>query len=69
MSIDERHVPAVLCFSGLDPTGGAGLQADIEAIVALGGHPLPIATALSVQAGQISSCVGFVCIMLGLRRF
>ncbi len=24
--------PTVLCFSGLDPSGGAGLQADIEAI-------------------------------------
>jgi len=24
--------PVVLCFSGLDPTGGAGIQADIEAI-------------------------------------
>ncbi|WP_299154821.1 hypothetical protein, partial [uncultured Acinetobacter sp.] len=23
--------PTVLCFSGLDPSGGAGLQADIEA--------------------------------------
>lgn len=22
--------PVVLCFSGLDPSGGAGLQADIE---------------------------------------
>ena len=29
--------PVTLCFSGLDPSGGAGLQADIEAIAALGG--------------------------------
>ena len=49
MSTPEPRVPAVLCFSGLDPTGGAGLQADIEAIVAMGGHPLPIATSLTVQ--------------------
>ena len=43
------RIPAVLCFAGLDPTGGAGLQADIEAIVSMGGHPLPVATALTAQ--------------------
>lgn len=41
--------PQVLCLSGLDPTGGAGLQADIEAIGALGGHALPVMTANTVQ--------------------
>ena len=45
----EPHIPAVLCFAGLDPTGGAGLQADIETIVSMGGHPLPIATSLTAQ--------------------
>ena len=49
MSAPSPRIPAVLCFSGLDPTGGAGLQADIEAIVSMGGHPLPIATSLTVQ--------------------
>ena len=49
MSAPDPRIPAVLCFSGLDPTGGAGLQADIEAIVSMGGHPLPIATSLTVQ--------------------
>lgn len=42
-------VPAVLVFAGLDPGGGAGLAADIAAIGALGGHALPVATALTVQ--------------------
>lgn len=41
--------PNVLCLSGLDPSGGAGLQADIETAMALGCHCLPIATALTVQ--------------------
>ena len=27
--------PVTLCFSGLDPSGGAGLQADIEAVHSL----------------------------------
>ncbi|MDR0933950.1 MAG: hydroxymethylpyrimidine/phosphomethylpyrimidine kinase [Burkholderiaceae bacterium] len=39
----------VLVFAGLDSSGGAGLQADIEAIGAVGAHALPIATVLTVQ--------------------
>ena len=41
--------PIVLCFSGHDPGGGAGIHADIEAIGALGGHALTIITAHTVQ--------------------
>jgi len=41
--------PCVLVFAGLDPSGGAGIQADIEAIGAIGAHALPIVTALTVQ--------------------
>lgn len=44
--------PVTLCFSGLDPSGGAGLQADIEAIAASGGHAAVIATALTIQDSQ-----------------
>ena len=36
-------------MSGLDPSGGAGLQADIQAVTALGGHPLPVLSCLTVQ--------------------
>ncbi len=41
--------PLVLCLSGLDPSGGAGLQADIESVAALGGHALGVITALTAQ--------------------
>ncbi|MEX2334712.1 MAG: hydroxymethylpyrimidine/phosphomethylpyrimidine kinase [Pseudohongiella sp.] len=41
--------PAVLCLSGLDPTGGAGIQADIETLFANGCHCLPVVTSLTVQ--------------------
>ena len=41
--------PAVLVFSGLDPSGGAGIAADIQAIAAQGAHALPVVTALTVQ--------------------
>lgn len=42
-------MPSVLVFAGLDPSGGAGIQADIQAISAAGVHPLVIVTALTVQ--------------------
>ncbi len=41
--------PSVLIFAGSDPSGGAGLQADIQAVAALGAHPLSAITALTVQ--------------------
>lgn len=41
--------PIVLCLSGHDPSGGAGLQADIEALLAQGCHAAPTITALTVQ--------------------
>jgi hydroxymethylpyrimidine/phosphomethylpyrimidine kinase len=44
--------PCVLVFSGLDPSGGAGIQADIEAIAAQGAHALPVVTALTVQDNE-----------------
>ncbi len=49
MSSPPTTVPTVLVFAGLDPTGGAGLQADIEAIASMGCHAAPVATALTVQ--------------------
>ncbi len=44
--------PKVLCFSGLDPTGGAGIQADIETLFSIGCHCTPIVTALTAQNTQ-----------------
>lgn len=41
--------PRVLCLSGHDPTGGAGIQADIESCAALGAHALSVITAHTVQ--------------------
>jgi hydroxymethylpyrimidine/phosphomethylpyrimidine kinase len=49
MSLIAGTVPSVLVFAGLDPTGGAGLQADVEAIASMGCHAAPVATALTVQ--------------------
>lgn len=44
--------PMVLCFSGLDPSGGAGLQADIEAIGQTGAHAAVACTAITIQSSQ-----------------
>jgi hydroxymethylpyrimidine/phosphomethylpyrimidine kinase len=42
----------VLVFSGADPSGGAGIAADILAIHAQGAHALPVITALTVQDNE-----------------
>ncbi|HFC91453.1 MAG TPA: hydroxymethylpyrimidine/phosphomethylpyrimidine kinase [Leucothrix mucor] len=44
-----QNPPVVLSFSGHDPTGGAGIQADHEAIIAMGCHAVSIITCLTVQ--------------------
>jgi hydroxymethylpyrimidine/phosphomethylpyrimidine kinase len=41
--------PAVLTFSGHDPSGGAGIQADIETLVSHQCHPVSVITALTEQ--------------------
>jgi len=42
--------PAVLILAGLDPSGGAGLIADAQAVRDLGARPLCVPTALTVQS-------------------
>ena len=41
--------PAVLCLSGHDPSGGAGLHADIEALHNNGCHACSVITTLTLQ--------------------
>lgn len=41
--------PLVLTFAASDPTGGAGLQADLLTLAALGCHPLSVVTGITVQ--------------------
>src|SRR3546814_19344559 len=43
------NLPTVLCISGHDPAGGAGIHADLEAVAAQGAHALTVITALTVQ--------------------
>jgi hydroxymethylpyrimidine/phosphomethylpyrimidine kinase len=41
--------PIVLTFAASDPSGGAGLQADILTLASMGCHPLSVVTAITVQ--------------------
>ena len=41
--------PQVLVFAASDPSGGAGIQADLLTLASLGCHPLTALTALTVQ--------------------
>lgn len=41
--------PLVLSFAASDPTGGAGIQADLLTLASMGCHPLTVITAITVQ--------------------
>lgn len=41
--------PLVLSFAASDPSGGAGIQADLLTIASMGCHPLSVITAITVQ--------------------
>src|SRR5512139_3821304 len=46
---DPAFPPIVLTFAGSDPSGGAGMQADILTLASMGCHPLSVLTAITVQ--------------------
>ncbi len=47
-----NSIPRVLSIAGTDPTGGAGIQADLKSIGANGGYGMAVVTALVAQNTQ-----------------
>ena len=45
----DNFPPIVMVFAASDPSGGAGLQADIMTLSSMGCHPLSVVTAITVQ--------------------
>lgn len=49
MPDNHKAPPAVLVFAATDPSGGAGIQADVLTLASMGCHPLSVVTAITVQ--------------------
>ena len=41
--------PSVLAIAASDPSGGAGIQADLLTLASMGCHPLSVLTAITIQ--------------------
>lgn len=46
---NPMRIPRILSIAGTDPTGGAGIQADLKSIAANGGYGMAVTTALVAQ--------------------
>jgi hydroxymethylpyrimidine/phosphomethylpyrimidine kinase len=53
-------IPNILSIAGSDPSGGAGIQADIKAISANGGYAMAAITALTAQNTQAVTAVQMI---------
>ncbi|HEU5339433.1 MAG TPA: hydroxymethylpyrimidine/phosphomethylpyrimidine kinase [Sulfuricaulis sp.] len=47
--MSQSAPPVVLVFAGTDPSGGAGIVADVLTLASLGCHPAPVVTAVTAQ--------------------
>ena len=48
----ERRIPNALTIAGVDPSGGAGILADVKAMSALGAYGCAVIAALTAQNTQ-----------------
>ena len=48
----SKRIPNVLTIAGTDPSGGAGIQADLKAFSAAGAYGMSVITAVVAQNTQ-----------------
>ena len=51
--MENNKTYKVITIAGSDPSGGAGIQADIKTITALGGYAASAITALTIHKGVL----------------
>ncbi|MCJ9710058.1 bifunctional hydroxymethylpyrimidine kinase/phosphomethylpyrimidine kinase, partial [Bordetella hinzii] len=51
-SAQTRRIPNALTIAGVDPSGGAGILADVKAMSALGAYGCAVIAALTAQNTQ-----------------
>ena len=53
----SHRIPNILSIAGVDPSGGAGILADIKAMSALGGYGCAVVAALTAQNTQAVTAI------------
>src|SRR5690606_6471659 len=53
----SQRIPNILSIAGIDPSGGAGILADIKAMSALGGYGCAVVAALTAQNTQAVTAI------------
>lgn len=60
LSTSKALIPNILSIAGSDPSGGAGIQADIKTITQCGGYAMAVITSLTAQNTCAVSAISYV---------